>query len=248
VGGQPLVERDVEGEEVGFGIEGVDHLDVELGVFEGGVVEAADVVEEVSGEGGMRVDDGALEAEVVIVLGDLLVDGWVVDSDGGNGGGHGDLGALGAFEGEENAVEVLVGSGGEDVVVGGDELDAGVVEGEGAVTVVGDDDADGEEAVLDIGEAEEVAVAGLGAGIGGDGDVLVLVGVEGEILRGGLGGWGGLFLLGEGVGGDEEGCEEGEKRQGDSEARRGHGGSLIMIFAGVRGKAASVQVGASVGC
>ncbi len=47
---------------------GVDHLDVELGAFEGWVVEAADVVEEVAGEGGVGVDGGALEAEVVVVL------------------------------------------------------------------------------------------------------------------------------------------------------------------------------------
>ena len=37
-------------------VEGVDHLDVEFGVFEGGVVEALDVVEEVAGEGGVGLD------------------------------------------------------------------------------------------------------------------------------------------------------------------------------------------------
>ena len=41
----------------------------------------------------------------------------------------------------------------------------------------------GMRAVLDVGEAEEVAVFGLGAGVGGDGDVIVGVGVEGGDIR-----------------------------------------------------------------
>jgi|SRR6185312_17321833 len=96
LGGEPFVEGDVEGEELLFAVEGVDHLDVELGVFEGGVVELANVVEEIAGESAVGVDDGALEAEVAVVLGDLLVDGWVVELDGGDGSGHGDPGSAGA--------------------------------------------------------------------------------------------------------------------------------------------------------
>ncbi len=124
------------------------------------------------------------EAEVGVVLGDLLVDGGVVDGDGDEG----DLGAHGGAGGEEAAVDVLEGGGGDDVVVGGDELDADVVEGERVVGVVGDDDADGDEAVLEVGEAEEAAVFGVEAGIGGDGDVLVGVGVEADVLGGGFDG------------------------------------------------------------
>ena len=169
------------------------HFNVELGVLEGGVVEGADVVEEVAGEGGVGVDDGGGEAEVGVVVEDLFVDGRVVDGDGRERRGQRDVGAADALHGEEAAVEIVVGGGGDDVVVGGDELDAGVVEGEGLVAVVGDDDADGEEAVLDVGEAEEGAVGGEGAGIGGDGDVLGGVGVEGDVLGCGLGG-GGAFL------------------------------------------------------
>src|SRR5664280_194579 len=88
VGGEPLVEGDGEGEEILFAgwvvlvSDGVDHLDVERGVGESGVVEALDVVEEVAGEGGVGVDDGALEAEVVVVLRDALVDGGALDGDG----------------------------------------------------------------------------------------------------------------------------------------------------------------------
>ena len=106
---------------------------------------------------------------------------------------------LSALGGEEAAVDVVVGGGGDPVVVGGDELDAGVVEGERGVAVVGEDDADGDEAVLDVGQAEEVAVFGVVAGFGGDGDLLVGVGVEGGVLVGGFGGRGlSGFVGGEG--------------------------------------------------
>ena len=139
VGGEPLVEGDGEGEELLFAVEGVDHLDVERGVEEGGIVEALDVVEEVAGERGVGVDDGALEAEVVVVLGDPLVDGGALDGEGDER----DVDGLGAVEGEEAAVDLVLGGGGEGVVGGGDELEAGVVELEGAVAIVGEDDADG---------------------------------------------------------------------------------------------------------
>jgi len=77
--------RDGEGEEILLAVEGVDLLDVERGVGEGGVVEALDVVEEVAGEGGVGVDDGPLEAEVVVVLGDALVDGGALNGMGMSG-------------------------------------------------------------------------------------------------------------------------------------------------------------------
>ena len=138
----------------------------------------------------MGFDGGGLEAEVVVVLGNFFVDGGVVDGDGDEG----DFGAYCVAGGEEAAVDVVEGGGGDLVVVGGDELDADVVESECGVAVIGDDDADGDEAVVGVGETEEVAVAGVGAGFGGDGDVLVGVGVEGGVLGGGPGGWG--FFVG----------------------------------------------------
>ncbi len=183
--GEPFVERYGEGEELLFAVEGMDHFDVEFGVFEGRVVEGFDVVEEVSGEGAVGLDGGAVEAEVVVVLGNFLVDGGVVDGEGDEG----DLGALGAFEGEEAAVEFVEVGGGDAVVIGGDELHACVFEGEGGIAVVGDDDADGDETMLDVGEAEEVAELGVVAGLGGDGDVLFFVGIEGGVLGGGLWRW-----------------------------------------------------------
>jgi hypothetical protein len=102
----------------------VDHFDVEFCAFEGWIVEAADVVEEVSGEGAVGVDGRALEAEVVVILCDLFIDGRVVDGDGS----HGNLGSGCAFGGEEAAVDVVFEGSGDDVAVGGDELDAGLVE------------------------------------------------------------------------------------------------------------------------
>ena len=104
-GGQPFVEGDGEGEESCFVVGGVDHLDVDLGAFEGVARRGFDVVEEVAGEGGVGVDGGALEAEVGVVLGDFFVDGVVVDGDGDDG----DLGALGAPDGEDAAVDVFEG-------------------------------------------------------------------------------------------------------------------------------------------
>lgn len=181
--GEPAVEGDGEGEEVLLAVEGVDHLYVEFGALQGRVGEFFDIVEEVAGEGGVGVDDGSLEAEVVLVLEDLLVDGGVVDGDGGDGRGHGDLGAVDAFHGEEAAVEVVVCGGGDDVVVGGDELEAGVVEGESAVAIVGNDDADGDEAMLDVWQAEETTVFRVVARFSGDGDMLRWVGVECIVLR-----------------------------------------------------------------
>ena len=86
MGVEPLVERDGEGEELLLAVEGVDHLEVELCMAEGWVVEFADVVEEVPGEGGVGIDGGGLEAEIGVVLDDFLVDGRVVNGDGGEPG------------------------------------------------------------------------------------------------------------------------------------------------------------------
>ena len=56
----------------------------------------------------MGRDDGGGEAEVCVVVENLLVDGLVVDGDGDER----DLGAGGGFAGEEAPVEVFVGRGG----------------------------------------------------------------------------------------------------------------------------------------
>jgi len=140
VGGEPFVEGDGEGEKFLLAVQGVDHLHVEFGVFERGVVEIFDVVEKVAGQRRVGIDDGTGEAEIVVVLGDFLVDGSALDGDGDQR----DVNVLGAVQGEDAAVDVVFSGGGNFVVVGGDELHAGVVERERAVAVVGDYDADGQ--------------------------------------------------------------------------------------------------------
>jgi len=206
--GEPFVEGDVEVEELflfsAFVGDSVDHLDEELSAFERRVVERVDVVEEIAGEGAVGLDRGGGEAEVVVVLGDLLVDRLVVEVNGRDGQRQRHLAALGAFGREEAALYVVVGGGGDFVVVDGDELNAGVVERDGCVAVVGEDDAYGKESVLDVGQAEEVAVFRVVAGFGGDGDVLVGVGVEGDVLVCGFG-WRSLAGF---VGGAGVDCEE----------------------------------------
>ena len=179
----------------------MDHLDVEFGAFESGVVEAADVVEEVAGEGTVGVDGRSCETEVVLILRDLFVDGGVVNGDRS----HRDFGPGGAFGGEEAAVDVVVEGGRDDVAIGGDELDAGLIECEGGVAVVGDDDADGNEAVLDVFEPEEAAVSGVVAGLGGDSDLLVGMSVEGDVLVGRFCWRWCLFVGGKGIGADKAG-------------------------------------------
>ena len=176
-----------------FAVEGVDHFDVDLCAFERRIIDAADVVEEITAEGAVRVDGGALEAEVSVVFGDLLVDRGVVDSDG-NGERQGLVHAL--LQVEEAAVDLVEIGGGDFVVGGGDELDADIGEGERGVAVVGDDDANRDEAVLNVGKAEEAALVRVVAGIDSDGDVLLRMFFEGGVLIRGFD-WGRLVACGE---------------------------------------------------
>jgi len=174
-------------------------------VVEDGGVEVVDVVEEIAGDGGVRGDGGGLEAEVVVVGDYFFVDVRFAGGDGyGDWQRQRDLAASGGFEGEHAAFEVVVGGGGDGGAVGGDEVDAGVVEVDGEVGVVGDDDADGQEAV---GVVVEAGVRGgfFGvAGFDGDGEVVGCVGfVERILLRGER--WSLLAGL---LGGGGEGCRD----------------------------------------
>lgn len=170
----------------------MDHFDVKLRVLERGIVEIFDVVEQVSVKRGVGADGGGLEAEVVIVVGDFLVDGGAVDGDGDQW----DVDRLGAVQGEDAAIDVVLGGGRNLVVVGGDELHARVFEGDRAVRIVGEDDADREKAVLDVGQAKEGAEFGVVAGLGGDGDVLVGVSILRGVLGCGFSGRGGFVVGG----------------------------------------------------
>ncbi len=138
-----------------------------------------------------------------------------------------DVEVLRAVHGEDAAIDLVFGGGGDLVVVGGEELDARVVEGEGAVAVVGDDDADGEQAVLEVGEAEEGAGVRVVAGVGCDGDLFVGMGVVGGVLGGGFGGWGGF---GVGLGGERDG-EESDGEEGEEVSAVGVHAGMIMSFA-----------------
>ena len=183
---KPLVEGNVKVEELllvaVFIRSCVDHLDVEFSAFERIFVELVHIVEEISGKRAMRLDGRAVEAEVVVVIGNFLIDGRVMDCEGHER----DFRPHGLLGGEETAVEVVEGGGGDLVVIGGDELDAGVVERELSVAVVGEDDADSDEAVGDIGKAEEVALFDVVAWLGRDRDMLVGMRVEGGVLIGWL--------------------------------------------------------------
>jgi len=148
----------------------------------------------------VRFDRRGGEAEVVVVFRNFLVDSGVMDGerDERNFRPHG------VVRGEETPVDVIEGGGGNLVVVNGDELDADVVQREFGVAVVGEDDADGQEAVLDVGQTEKGTVFGIVARLGGDGDLFFRMGVEGGVLIGGIWGWG----LPGFVGGNAGDCEE----------------------------------------
>ncbi len=169
-------------------IERIDHLDVDLRAFEWWVVEAANVVEEIATETAVRVDGGALEAEVGVVFGDFFVDCGMMDGDGDR---QRKVRAHALFQIEETAVDLVEIGGGDLIVGGGDELDTHIVERERGIAVVGDDDAHRDEAVLDVGQAEEAALVGIVAGVDADGDMFGRMRIEGSVLvrrfyRGGL--------------------------------------------------------------
>src|SRR5260370_42616790 len=54
--GEPLIVGDGEGEELLLAVAGMDHVDVELGAFERGVVETANVVAGLYADGSVGVD------------------------------------------------------------------------------------------------------------------------------------------------------------------------------------------------
>ena len=179
------LEGDFEALELFVGGGPADLAELECGAFEDGRVEVVRVVEEPAGDGGVGSDGGGFEAEVDVVGDDLLIDGPGMVGDGREGCGQWDLGAFDLLHFEEAALEVVVGGGVFGVVVTGDEHDAGVVEVDGLVGVVGDDDADGKEAVGEVVEACVGRGLGCVAGVGGDGDVLGGVGLVRGVLRGG---------------------------------------------------------------
>lgn len=183
-------------------------------MVEDGVVEVAGVVVEIAGNRGVGSDGGGRETEVGVVGENLLVYGRVVDGDRRERHGQGDASAGGGFAREEAALEFVVVGCLNDGAVGADELDAGVVERDGGVGIVRDDDADGQEAVVGVVETG----VGLGffgvAGLCGDGDFVVCF-VEG-VLGGGEGRLGLAGLVGMGR------CCGKQDRNGEREEETAH--------------------------
>ena len=100
--------------------------------------EAAYVVEEETGAGGVWLDDQGLKFKGVEILFDVFVARLRLEANGGNGAGHGDFGAFALLAGHEPFN--VFGLGGLDAVSSrGDEEDSGVAQGDRAVTVVGYD-------------------------------------------------------------------------------------------------------------
>ncbi len=186
-GFEVLVEGDFEGEEF-LAVGGAEFAEVEGCAFEG-VGEAGDVVEEEAGLCGVGFDDESLVLELVEVLFDVFVAGFGLEVDGGEWAGEGDFGALFVVEADESLN--VFGVGGLDAVaLGGDEDDAGVLEGDGLVAEVGDDEADGDDAVGEVVDAEEGGFVVGVVGLGGDGEMLVGVDFNGGEVSGGLDGRG----------------------------------------------------------
>ena len=133
----------------------------------------------------MGLDDKGLKFEGVEVLFDLFVAGFGLEMDGWDGAGHGHFAAFALFAGHE-AFDVF-GLGGLDAIAAGcDEEDAGVAQGDGPVTVVGDDEADGHDSVGDVVDAKEGHFVFGVVGFGGDGELFVGVYFDGGEVAGGL--------------------------------------------------------------
>ena len=142
------------------------------------------IVEKIAAQSTMRLYDRAVEAEVVVVIRNFFVDRRVMNGEWNER----NLRPHRLFRGEQAPVEVIEGSGGDLVVVGADELNPRIVKCELGVAIVGKDDADSDEAVGDIGKAEEVALFDVVAWLRCHRNMLVGMSVEGGVLVRGLDG------------------------------------------------------------
>ena len=160
----------------------------------------------------MGFDDDGLVFEFVEVGFDLGVFGFGVVAEAG----YRELDSARWIFEDSGAALYIFGLGGGDLVSGGgDEIDARLVEADGLVAVVGDDDADGHEAELEVVHAKAAGFVFGVVGVGGDGDVFGGVGVEGGVSVGGLGGCGRVF------GGEAGGWEHAEE-QSESKGAPSH--------------------------
>lgn len=153
---------------------------------------------------------GLREAEVLVVVENLLVDGLGPPGDGRSG----DVLDLDVVETKEAPVDFIGCCGGHFGAIGCDELDADLVEVERRVAVVLDDDTDGQEAVSGVVQAEKFPFGACLKRVGGDDDVLFFVciacrigrcGERGRRLLGGVRCW--RQKGGEGDGREDEWAE-----------------------------------------
>lgn len=217
-GSKVFVEGQGEGEE--FGVLGVGRMHlfyVDFRVFQQGIVDFFHVVEQEAARGGVGGDGGLGEAEVLVVVQDFLVDGRGVVGDRRSG----DVLGLKVFEAKEAAVHFVGCGGGQLGAVGRDELDADVVQVEGGVAVVANEEADGEKAVAGVVEPEEVGLAAGFERLGGDGDLFLVVGVARGDGRDLGRGWG-LSGGGEACGRTAEQKSAGERGGLDARERHTH--------------------------
>jgi hypothetical protein len=179
---QVVIQRNVEVHQ--FGSLGViDAGDVEVRAGEGGG-DVFDIEKEKSGLRVVRFDGVGLELGrfnfVALFVGDCAF-----DLAARKGQRH--LRPRASLRVDQAAIDVVGGSGSELGIVGGGERDLHVGEGDGLVAIVGDDEEDGQEAVIVKIDGEDFGFFWGVVRIGGDGDFFVGVVVAGGIGAGGLG-------------------------------------------------------------
>ena len=193
-----LVYRDFEVEElITIGI--AELVQVQLSALER-MIELRHVVEEKAGAGGVRFDDKGLVLELVEVFLNVFVTGFRLHLDGWERAGDGDLLAFPLGAGHE-ALDVFGFGGLNAIAAGRVEEDARVAQRDGAVAIVGDDEADGHDAVTEVVNAENGFLLARVVGFDGNGDVFFLMGLDRRERRGWLD-WRDLMVIGPDCGGE----------------------------------------------
>jgi hypothetical protein len=148
------------------------------------VVQVRDVVEEEAGAGCVWLDNERLILEVVKILFDFLIAGLWLQLDFGQRARQGNLPPFALLAGHQ-ALDVL-GLGGLDSISGcGLEEDARIAERDGLVSIVGDDQAHGHDAVTEIIDSEDGLFFLCVVRLGRDGNFFV--GVNFDVGKGSCG-------------------------------------------------------------
>ena len=142
----------------------------------GGIVEVADIEEEEALLRGMRLNglggEGCVLENVAIILRESAM-GLVA-----SGQREGDLilgaGARGS-DVAEGAAQIVERIGSSLGAVAGDELEAGIAENDGLIAVIGEDDEDGQDGVLEHLGMEDGSPGGSVIRVGAKGELLLLI-------------------------------------------------------------------------